>query len=494
MGEMLLEMRGITKRFGAITALDQVDFSLGRGEVHALVGENGAGKSTLMKVLLGYHRADDGVIRFKGQEVSFHSPADALNAGISMIHQEVSLIPEMDVAENIWLGREKKFMHKGLIDVKQRYEVTRKLLQDLNIHLNVRSRIAELSIAEMQLVELCRALSYNPDLIIMDEPTSALSDVEIDNLYRIVRDVSSRGVSVIFVSHKLNEIYAICSKATILRDGRLICVQNTEDLSQEKLIEYIAGRKVEKLFERQPQQLGDIYLEVNHLNSDKVNNVHFSVRKGEIYGLAGLMGAGRTEILRAIYGIDQSSGEIKVGGKLIKNRTPAQAVRNRFGMVTEDRLRMGAIYSLSIMGNTTLSAFRSICNRFRFYRKNNEKAKFMETAGELSIKYGKPEDLITSLSGGNQQKCVFGRATMFHPNILLLDEPTRGIDVGAKNEIYQLIDQLSRQGMTIVMVSSELPELLSLCDRIGVVRDGEIVFECTQAEATQELLMSHAFN
>ena len=489
----MLEMRGITKRFGAIQALDHVDFSIEYGEVHALIGENGAGKSTLMKVLLGYYQCDEGTVMFKGKEVHFRNPGNALDVGISMTHQEVSLIPGMDVTENIWLGREKRFLKNGLIDVRERYRETQEFLDQLNIKLDIRAKISELSIAEMQLVELCRALSYNPSLIIMDEPTSALSNNEIEILYNIVKQIARKGVGVIFVSHKLEEIYAICSKVTVLRDGRLITVQSTETLSQERLIGYVAGRKLEKLFERKTGQLGDVFLEVKHLKSEKVNDVSFRVKKGEIYGLSGLMGAGRTEILRALFGIDKATGEILVDGKPVENRTPTDAIRNHFAMVTEDRLRQGAIYSLSILGNTTLSAFKSICNRLYFFSKKNERIAFAGVANGLSIKYGSENDLITSLSGGNQQKVIFGRACMVKPEILLLDEPTRGIDVGAKDEIYKLIDDLSQQGITIVMVSSELAELLALCDRIGVVREGGIVFECPRAEATQELLVSHAF-
>lgn len=498
MDELILQMKGISKSFAGVHALSDVQFSLRSGEVHALIGENGAGKSTLMKILLGIYKRDSGEIVYKGKPVYFNSPTAALNNGISMIHQEISLVPEMDVAENIWLGREDKFMlAHTLIDVKKRYAATEALLKELNITLPIRQKIENLSVAQMQLVELVRAVSYDPSVIIMDEPTSALSDDEINILFAVVRSLSKRGVSIIFISHKLEEILEICQRITVFRDGCWIDTVDSKDVTKSDLINMVVGRKVDTLFEKQESNPGDVILEVRGLNSaDSCSDINFYVRKGEVLGFCGLMGAGRSEILRAIFGVDpKSSGTILLEGKPIRIRIPKDAVEHGIGMVTEDRLRLGVIRPLSVMQNTTLANFRKLCGRvFGLFTKKKEFEVFSTIADELTVKYDSSDSLIGQLSGGNQQKVIIGRWLLTQPKVLFLDEPTRGIDVGAKSEIYKLIDKLAAQGMAIVMVSSELPELLSLCDRIAVVSQGKIVFECPREKATQELLMSHAFS
>lgn len=496
MSDLILKMTGINKAFAGVQALNDVHFELRKGETHAIIGENGAGKSTLMKILLGIYKRDGGEVIYNGKAVNYASPNHALRDGISMIHQEISLIPEMDVAENIWLGREKRFMTAGfLINVKKRQKAAQELLDTMGLNLNVRAKMKDLSVAEMQLVELARAVSYNPSVIIMDEPTSALSDNEIELLFSVVRGLAKQGVSIIFISHKLEEIFEICERITVLRDGHWVATMDSKDITKAELINMIVGRKVDVLFEKQPITLGDVVLEVKGLNRrGVVRDVSFNVRKGEVLGLCGLMGAGRSEILRALFGIDKkTSGTILINGKEATINTPKDAVSNGIGMVTEDRLRLGVIHAFSVMANTTIAVFHSIANKLGLYKKRSEEQAFSPMASRLSVKYDSPGSPIESLSGGNQQKVIIGRWLLTNPQVLFLDEPTRGIDVGSKNEIYKLIDELAAQGMAIVLVSSELPELLSLCDRIAVVAQGEMVFECPRCDATQELLMSHAF-
>lgn len=495
MEETILKMEGIVKVFGGVHALNGVQFELKRGEIHALIGENGAGKSTLMKILLGLHGADAGSIVLKGKKVNFKSPAEALENGISMIHQEISLIPQMDVSENIWLGREAKFKQRGLIHKRKRHDETRKLLEELEIEISPQKKVSELSVANMQLVELVRAVSYNSDIIIMDEPTSALTNKEVAILYRIVRKLAAEGKAIIFISHKLEEIYEICQRVTVLRDGTFVATKKSEELPMEELIGLIVGRKNSKTFEKEKCATDEVLLEVKNLNKKGVfHDVSFQVHKGEVLGFSGLMGAGRTEIMEAIFGItNPDSGEIYFRGEKIENKNPAQAVANHMGMVTEDRLRTGAIATLSVKQNTTMVVMKDIYNKIGLYSHRKETQVFEKSAEEFDVKYGSADDLIGSLSGGNQQKVIFARWLSTHPEVLILDEPTRGIDIGSKNEIYKLITKLAENGMAILLVSSEMPELLALSDRIHVVRDGRIVYSCEREEATQEKLISYAF-
>lgn len=495
MGETILSMKGIVKVFGGIHALNNVQFELQKGEIHALIGENGAGKSTLMKVLIGLYEPDAGEIILKGEKVRFHSPVEALRKGISMIHQEISLVPEMDVAENIWLGREKLFQTAGLINRKKRYAKTRELMAELGIDIDPVKKIRDLSVANMQLVELARAVSYHSDIIIMDEPTSALTNKEIEILYKIARKLASEGTAIIFISHKLEEIYEICDRVTVLRDGTFVAAESTENLKMDTLINLIVGRKNIRTFEKSSTATDQVVLEVKDLNKKGVfSNISFQVHAGEVLGFSGLMGAGRTEIMEAVFGITQpDSGEILYLGNKIENKNPAEAVANGIGMVTEDRLRTGAIPTLSVMQNMTIVAMKKLDNRLGLYSHRKEQEFFDKNAEEFDVKYGAKTDLIGSLSGGNQQKVIFARWLSTKPKVLILDEPTRGIDVGSKQEIYRLVTRLAEDGMAILLISSEMPELLSLSDRIHVVREGRIVFTCDRGEATQEKLISHAF-
>ena len=491
----ILTMTGISKVFGGVIALDNVQFNLRAGEVHALIGENGAGKSTLMKVLLGLHKRDGGEIVFNGRAVAFADPSEALRNGVSMIHQEVNLVHQMSVSENIWLGREQLYMTMGMINTKKRDQATKDLLQSLEIEIDPTAAVKSLSIGQMQLIELARAVSYDPRIIIMDEPTSALTDQEVEKLYRIIRSLTAKGVAIVFISHKLEELYRICDRVTVMRDGHYVGCYMMSDVSNEMLIKMITGRTVDQMFAKEKVALGDVALEVRNLSRDNVcSEINFSVRSGEVVGFCGLMGAGRSEILRAIFGVDKrTSGEILINGKKVIINCPSDAVACGMGMVTEDRLRQGAIYTMSVMHNATIAVFHKLCNRIGYNSPKKELKLFKKKANDLSVKYDSPNSRIGSLSGGNQQKVIIERWLLTNPSVLLLDEPTRGIDVGSKAEIYTLINRMSKEGRAVVMVSSEMPELLSLCDRIMVVREGRIVYETTREEATQETLMNYAF-
>ncbi|MDL2293626.1 sugar ABC transporter ATP-binding protein [Ruminococcaceae bacterium OttesenSCG-928-D13] len=492
--DYLLEMHDITKIFPGVRALDKVSFKLGHGEAHALIGENGAGKSTLMKVALGSYQPDTGEMRLKGEAFAPKSPADALGRGISMIHQELTLVPEMTVAENIWIGRENNFKRAGLISPARRTKATRQLLDQLGIELDPDTVVSKLSVAHMQLVEIARAVSYDSDVIIMDEPTSALTNREIDKLYEIVNDLIAHGKSVIFISHKLEELFTICSKITVLRDGQFVATEDTANVTQDELIRMMVGRKLENLYPKEEAEIGEVIFEVRNLSRPGYfEDVSFSVKRGEVLGFCGLMGAGRTEIMQSIFGIDRAvSGEILVNGKPVKIKNTKQAIKSKMAMVTEDRLRRGAIHKLSVKTNISL-AYLDAITHFEFIDQKQEIEDCQRMVDTMGIKVASINQEIGSLSGGNQQKAIIGKWMLTQPEILILDEPTRGIDVGSKSEIYRLINSLAQSGKAIIVVSSELPEIMGICDRILVVRNGRIAAESPRAEFNQENLMKHAF-
>lgn len=493
--EMIIEASGIAKSFQGVQALKNVHFELRRGEVHALIGENGAGKSTLMKILLGIYQADAGEICYKGESITFKNPYDALSKGISMIHQEISLVPTLSVAENIWLGREKKFYSAGLyINEKKREAETKKLLDELGIDLNPKTIVSNLSIANMQLVEIARAVSYRSDIIIMDEPTSALTDKEIELLYKIIYDLSAKNVAIVFISHKLEEIFKVCDRITVLRDGEYIGCYDSDAITQPELIRLIVGRELNDMFPKLPAEIGKPILQIQNLCGERFQDVSFEVRQGEILGFSGLMGAGRTEVMRAIFGIDSvRSGDVYLNGQSVRIHSPKQAIANGIGMVTEDRLRMGAIYALSVKKNMTLAYLRKITNRAYIVDAKQEGHDYDEMAQRMAVKTASSNQKINSLSGGNQQKVIIGRCLLTKPQVLILDEPTRGIDVGSKSEIHRTISELAQQGIAIILISSELPEILGMSDRILVMREGKIAYECMREDATQEILIAHSF-
>ena len=491
----ILSVCGIDKSFQGVHALKNVQFELKSGEVHALIGENGAGKSTLMKILLGIYQADKGEIIYKGKSVNFKNPNDALSNFISMIHQEISLVPTLSVSENIWLGRERQFCDASLyINSKKRDAATKSLLAELGIDLEPKKIVSGLSVANMQLVEIARAVSYHSDVIIMDEPTSALTDKEVDLLYKIMRDLSQKGVAIVFISHKLEEIFEICDTITVMRDGEYICRKASDEITQQELIKLIVGRELSDMFPKLPADIGKPVLEIRNLCGERFKDVSFKVHSGEILGFSGLMGAGRTEVMRAIFGIDPvHAGEIYLNGEQIRIKSPKNAIDYGLAMVTEDRLRLGSIYALSVKRNLSLAYLRKITNNMAIVDRKEEEKDCLDMIKRMEIKLASTEQKINALSGGNQQKVIIGRWLLTKPKVLILDEPTRGIDVGSKSEIHRTISKLAQQGIAIILISSELPEVMGMSDRIMVMREGKLVYECSGKDATQEKLIAHSF-
>lgn len=494
MEKTVLEVHHLSKSFLGVKALDQAELEVLPGEVHAVIGENGAGKSTMMNIILGDLPKDEGDIIFKGSRVEFKSPADAIKAGISMIHQEIRLVPTMTVAENIWLHREDRFMRGCLINSRKRNSETEKLLTEkLGISISPEALVSTLTVAQCQLVELARAVSCNSDVIIMDEPTSSLSDKEVEILFRIIRKLRSENVAVIFITHKIEELLTISDRVSVYRDGHYIGTRSCRDTSYDELIGMIIGRELTDQYPPIDYRIGDPVLEVRDLCGPGYKNINFQVKEGEIVGFSGLVGAGRSEIMRGIFGIDKiASGEVWLNGGRVSIHSPKDAVSLGMAMVTEDRRDFGIIHTASVKDNMSIAALSQFCTKSGFVKKNAETEAVGEMIKEMSVKTANANMLITSLSGGNQQKAIIGRWLMTAPKLLILDEPTRGIDVGAKSEIYSIIGELAGQGMAILVISSEMQEILGICNRIYVMRSGDIVFECKKEEATQELLGRHA--
>ncbi|HSK72551.1 MAG TPA: xylose ABC transporter ATP-binding protein, partial [Pyrinomonadaceae bacterium] len=494
----LLEMRQITKEFPGVKALDGVTFDLHEGEFHALVGENGAGKSTLMKVLSGVYPFGTygGDILVNGEVKQFQNIRQAEEAGIAIIFQELSLVKELTVAENIFLGREPQRF--GVINWAEVYQKSSQLLRDLNLPLNPRTVVGNLGIGQQQLVEIAKALSQNAKILVLDEPTAALTESEVETLFEILRDLKNRGVGMIYISHKLDEVFLMSDRITVLRDGQTVGTESTLALDKNKVIALMVGREVGDIFPETTHDFGETALEVKNLTAydpdvpDKklVDDVSFKVHKGEVLGIAGLMGAGRSELLMAVFGAwrGRNAGEVFVEGRKTEIDSPSDAIENGIGFVTEDRKRFGLILEQTILDNSTLAALTQISGAFLTHRSRETVAtrKVMES---LHVKANSPMTIAGTLSGGNQQKVVLGKWLLTKPKVLFLDEPTRGIDVGAKQEIYSEINQLAKEGLAIVMVSSELPEVLGLSDRILVLHEGKMTGEFTKAEATPEKVM-----
>lgn len=496
----LLEMKNITKEFPGVKALDGVTVDLFAGECHALVGENGAGKSTLMKVLSGVYPAGSygGEIVVEGEIKQFKSVRDAENAGIAIIFQELSLIKELTVAENIFLGREPSRF--GVINWTELYQKAGKLLKDLNLPINPKTPVGNLGIGSQQLVEIAKALSQNAKILVLDEPTAALTESEVETLFDILRALKARGVGMIYISHKLGEVFAMSERVTVLRDGRTVGTSDVKDLTVAQVIAQMVGREVGDIFPTSRHEFGETALEIKNLtayeaetNNRLVDNVSFTVRRGEVLGISGLMGAGRSELLMAIFGahLGKNSGEIYVEGKQVSISTPAEAIASGIGFVTEDRKRFGLILDQTILDNMTLAGLKKISGAFLTNR-SREGIAAKKSMRDLRVKANSPLTVTGTLSGGNQQKVVLGKWLLTNPKVLFLDEPTRGIDVGAKQEIYSNINELAKQGLAIVMVSSELPEIIGLSDRILVLHEGKLTGEFTRAEATPERVMAAA--
>ena len=489
----VLKMVGIAKTSPGVVALSGVDFDVMPGEVHALVGENGAGKSTLMKILAGADTKDAGHILLDGTEVQITSPQEAMRRGISIIYQEFNLVPYMNAAENIFLGREPMGAMPGVIDFKTMYRDAEAIIKELGVALDVRTPMNQLSVAQQQMVEIAKATSRKSRIIAMDEPSATLTEHELENLFALIRRLKAEGVSIIYISHRLEEIFEICDRVTVMRDGALVDTKNVADTNREDMIKMMVGRELTDIIPKVAAKQGDVALEVRHLNRAGVlNDISFKVRRGEVLGIAGLVGAGRSEVARAIFGADPiDSGEILIDGKTVKIRSPKHAISLGVGLVTEDRKALGLVLGMATRENISLANLGAL-SKFGFINRGREREVAHRYVDEVLIKTPSVEQAVQNLSGGNQQKVVLAKWLFTKSKILIFDEPTRGIDVGAKTEIYQLMNRLAENGVAVIMISSELPEVLGMSDRIIVMHEGEIAGELGREDATQEKIMQLA--
>lgn len=494
MDNALVLMEGIEKSFPGVHALSQCQFELCPGEVHALVGENGAGKSTLMKVLAGIYSKDAGRILYKGNEVEISNPRAAQHLGISMIHQELNLMPHLTVAQNIFIGREPRKI-KFMLDEEEINEQTQELFTMMHLKLDPRTKVTALTVAKQQMVEIAKALSFNSEVLIMDEPTAALTESEIEELFRIIRQFREKGVGIVYISHRLEELKQISDRVTVMRDGRYINTVPTPEATVDQIISMMVGRTIYEASPEVPEDASqEIVLETKNLNRGNVlMDISFNLKKGEILGFAGLMGAGRTEVARAIFGADPiDSGEIYVQGEKAQIKSPRDAVKYGIGYLSEDRKRYGLALGMDVETNIVLAAFKKFIGYVGWVNGTTARATAQQFVSALSIKTPGLQQKVKNLSGGNQQKVVIGKWLTADTNILIFDEPTRGIDVGAKSEIYRLLNDLAHQGKSIIMISSELPEILRMSHRVIVMCEGRITGELNIAEATQEEIMRYA--
>ena len=492
--EVLLRMEDISKEFPGVKALNRVSLSVRRGTVHALMGENGAGKSTLMKCLFGIYQKDSGRVYLDGREVSFKSPKDALEHGVAMVHQELNQALKRNVMDNIWLGRYPKSV--GFITSEHTMlKKTTKIFDELGLKINPRRIMSTMSVADRQMAEIAKAVSYDSKIIVLDEPTSSLTEQEVEHLFKIIDMLKKKGCGIIYISHKMEEILRISDDITVMRDGEHVVTEPAENMTMDKIIRLMVGRELSTRFPEKTNKPGEVILEVEGLTAkySGIHDVSLNLRRGEILGLAGLAGAGRTEIIENLFGISaRESGKIKLFGKEIKNSSPKDSIKNGFALLTEERRSTGIFGILDICENTTVSSPKRY-TKAGFIIRNSVRRKNTEWAiKSMRIKTPSQKTQIRSLSGGNQQKVILGRWLLTEPEILMLDEPTRGIDVGAKYEIYQLIIDLAAKGKSVIMVSGELPELLGICDRIYVVSGGTVAGELSADEATQEKIMELA--
>ncbi|TDU88255.1 monosaccharide ABC transporter ATP-binding protein (CUT2 family) [Kribbella voronezhensis] len=498
----LVRMSGIGKRYGGVHACREIDFSLGAGEVHALLGENGAGKSTLMKILSGDVTDYDGRIELDGQPVTFAGPTDAQARGIAMIHQELDLVPGLSVADNIFLGRELR-TRRRTVDRRRMEREARALLEPSGVHLDPRRPVGELRVGEQQLVTIAKAISLDARVLIMDEPTSALTTTEVERLFVVIRELRRGGVGIVYISHRMEEIAQVADRATVLRNGQFVASFDPRKLTTAEVVEAMVGRPVQTMFTTPDAATGDELLRVENLaikprrprpGRRDPDGISLSVRAGEIVGLAGLLGAGRTELLETLYGVAPGgvrSGRIVLQGKEIQPRGPRHALSNGIGFVPEDRRASGLVLFHSILANTVVSSLPAY-GRLGVIARRLERAASVRMADRLRLKFGRLQDDVGTLSGGNQQKVVFGRMLLTEPRLLLLDEPTRGVDIGAKAEIYRLLGELAGQGIGVLLASSELPELVGVCDRVVVLRDGRDVASFSTADSGEGDLLAAA--
>lgn len=491
----LLQLESISKRFPGVHALKEVDFELEPGEIHALVGENGAGKSTMMKILTGIHEKDGGEIRYLNHLFNPREPKHALEMGIGIIHQELNMMDQLTVAQNVFIGRESMRPGKLFLNEREQNRRAQELFERLNMNIDATEMLGHLTVGKQQMVEIAKAVSHDLRILILDEPTAALTDTEIDELFKIMRDLRSRGVAMIHISHRLDEIHQIADRVSVMRDGEMVGTENTADITKDDLISMMVGRVIYE-DPKAASSVGpdaEVVLQVKNLNAGKmVQNVSFELRRGEILGFAGLMGAGRTETARAIFGADEvQSGKIRIKGRPVEIRSPEDAVAQGIGYLSEDRKRYGLALGLTVKDNVVLATYDDF-QIGPFVKYSAVGAKTQEYVDRLNIKTPTIDQLVRNLSGGNQQKVVLAKWLIRNSDILIFDEPTRGIDVGAKSEIYSLMNELASRGKSIIMISSELPEVLRMSDRIIVMCEGRITGELDIADASQQKIMQYA--
>jgi ABC-type sugar transport system ATPase subunit len=488
---IILKMEGISKQFGGIHALNDVSINFERDKVNVIMGENGAGKSTLMRVLAGAITKDEGRIILDGEELHIHGPGDSIAAGITMIYQELNLVPYMSVAENIFIGREVR--KNGFVKLGEQVKRSNELLGSLGLDIDASMRVSSLTVAKQQMVEIAKAIFYDSKILIMDEPTSSLTEPEVEQLFSVIRDLNKKGVTIIYISHRMEEIFDIGDNVTVLRDGIYVGQWPIGELDSSKLIEYMVGRTITNLFPKEDVEIGDVVLEVEGLSKEgQFRNVSFKLRRGEILGFSGLVGAGRTELANVLFGKEiADSGTVKLNGKQVNIKSPAEALKLRMGYVPEDRKQFGLNLIASVKDNIAVTRWPEF-SVMGFVDAKKEIRAGAEMIEKLRIKIGKQTDPVSSLSGGNQQKVVLAKWIAHDMDVLIMDEPTRGVDVGAKAEIHKLIVELARNGVGIMMISSELPEVIGMSDRIIVMHEGDVTGEVGREEACQSVVMSYA--
>ena len=496
--EYVLELKNIYKSFPGVKVLEDVTLQVRPGEVHALMGENGAGKSTLMKILMGIYKADQGSIFLEGKETVIHGPKDAMSKGISMIHQELNTVLDMEVAENVFVGREllkKGFEKLKIVDIARMREETGKYFREMNIDIDPRAKMRTLSVAEMQLVEIVKAISLNSRIIVMDEPTSAITEKEATVLFAQIERLKKQGVAIIYISHKMDEIFRISDTITVLRDGQWIGTKPAKELDNDMLIKMMVGRELTDIYPKDPVEIGDVILEVKNLSrGKKVRDASFSLRKGEVLGIAGLVGAGRSELVETIFGLyPKTGGQIFLHGKEVHIKSAADAIKNKMALITEDRKQTGLNLIVSVKENIASVSIGKLSNHGIVNDKkiNEVSEKYIK---ELKIKTPDGNAIVGNLSGGNQQKVVLAKWLLDEPDIIIFDEPTRGIDIGAKRDIYLLINNLAKEGKAVIVRSSEMAEVMGICDRILVMAEGRINGEVQREEFSQEVIMGYASN
>lgn len=491
--EYMLEMDNISKEFPGVKALDGANLKVRPHSVHALMGENGAGKSTLMKCLFGIYEKDSGKILFEGKEINFTSAKEALDNGVSMVHQELNQVLQRNVLDNIWLGR---YPQKGFfIDEKKMYNDTKKIFEELEIDVDPRSKVADLAVSERQMIEIAKAVSYNSKIIVMDEPTSSLTENEVQHLFRIINKLRDKGCGIVYISHKMEEIKEICDDITIMRDGKWVATDSVKDLTTDQIINMMVGRDLTNRFPPKDNEVKEVILKVENLSAlhqPSLKEASFELHKGEILGVAGLVGSKRTDIVETIFGMrERATGKIILNGKEVKNRTPGEAIRNGFALVTEERRATGIFSMLDIKVNSIVSNIDHYKNKLLGLLDNKKMVEDTRwVIDSMRVKTPSQSTSIGSLSGGNQQKVILGRWLLTEPDVLMLDEPTRGIDVGAKYEIYQLMIELAKKDKGIIMISSEMPELLGVTDRILVMSNGRVAGIVNTKETTQEEILA----